>query len=60
MFSRFDVFFMIRFLNSFDEQTDYAPVDVAVAVGELLDYYGVTQNGDLYDDILELDVSIPN
>ena len=60
MFTKFDVFFMIRFLNNFGETSDYVPVDVEVAVSELLDYYGATSIGNLYDDILELDVSIPN
>lgn len=60
MFAKFDVFFMIRFLNGFDEQSDFAPVEVEIVVSELLDYYGVTSVKNLYEDILELDVSIPN
>ena len=60
MFAKFDVFFMIRFLNGFDEQSDFAPVEVEVVVSELLDYYGETSVKNLYEDILELDVSIPN
>ena len=60
MFAKFDVFFMIRFLNSFGETSGFAPVDVEVAVAELLDYYAVTRTENLYEDILELDVSIPN
>ncbi|MBQ2572910.1 MAG: hypothetical protein II575_01725 [Bacteroidales bacterium] len=60
MFAKFDVFFMIRFLNGFDEQSDFAPVEVEIVVGELLDYYDVTSVKNLYEDILELDVSISN
>lgn len=60
MFAKFDVFFMIRFLNGFDEQSDFAPVEVEVVVSELLDYYGITSVKNLYEDILELDVSISN
>ena len=60
MFAKFDVFFMIRFLNSIGEHSDYAPLDVEGAIYELLDYYGVTPTRNLYDDIFELDVSIPN
>lgn len=60
MCAKFDVFFMIRFLNGFDEQSDFAPVEVEIVVSELLDYYGVTSVKNLYEDILELDVSIPN
>ncbi len=60
MFAKFDVFFMIRFLNGFDEQSDFAPVEVEIVVSELLDYYGVTSVKNLYEDILELDVSISN
>ena len=46
--------------NTFDEQSDFAPVEVEIVVSELLDYYGVTSVKNLYEDILELDVSIPN
>lgn len=60
MFAKFDVFFMIRFLNGFDEQSDFAPVEVEIVVCELLDYYGVIRSENLYDDILELDISVPN
>lgn len=60
MCAKFDVFFMIRFLNGFDEQSDFAPVEVEIVVSELLDYYGVTSVKNLYEDILELDVSISN
>ena len=60
MFAKFDVFFMIRFLNSFDESSAYAPVEVEVAAGQLLDYYAVNHTDNLYDDILSLDVSMPN
>ena len=60
MFAKFDVFFMIRFLNGFGDQSDYAPVEVEDATCELLDYYGITPIKDLYEDILELDISIPN
>lgn len=60
MFAKFDVFFVIRFLNGFDEQSDFAPVEVEIVVSELLDYYGVTSVKNLYEDILELDVSISN
>ena len=60
MFAKFDVFFMIRFLNNFGETSHYVPVDVEIAVGELLDYYGVIRSDNLYDDILELDASVLN
>lgn len=60
MVAKFDVFFMIRFLNGFDEQSNFAPVEVEIVVSELLDYYGITSVKNLYEDILELDVSIPN
>lgn len=58
--AKFDVFFMIRFLNSFGESSTYPPVDIEIAANQLIDYYDVVRAGDLYDDIFALDVSVTN
>lgn len=60
MFAKFDVFFMIRFLNSFGEVSKYPAVEVEEAVIQLLGYYGVPSAGNIYDDIFALDMSVPN
>ena len=60
MFSRFDVFFMIRFLNSFDETSVFPPKDVQDVVAELLENYSVDVRGSFYDEILALDCSVSN
>lgn len=36
MFSKFDAFFAIRFLNSFDEQSKYPPEDVLISANKFL------------------------
>ena len=60
MFAKFDVFFMIRFLNSFDEFSEYPAVEVDDAVIHLLGYYGLSSSDNLYDDIFSLDISLQN
>ena len=60
MFAKFDVFFMIRFLNSFGESSKYPVVEVEDAVIQLLKYYGAVSSDIIYDDILALDLSESN
>lgn len=60
MFAKFDVFFMIRFLNSFGESSKYPAVEVEDAVIQLLDYYGLSYADNLYDSVFSLDVSVQN
>ncbi len=60
MFAKFDVFFMIRFLNSFGESSKYPIVEVEKAVIQLLNYYRLESSDNIYDDILALDISESN
>lgn len=60
MFTKFDVFFMIRFLNSFEKTSKFPPVEIEFAAKELLDYYDIKSNKNLYDDIFALDISCDN
>lgn len=60
MHAKFDVFFMIRFLNSIDESSAFPPEEVECVVRELLEYYWVGQTNDLYEDLYRLDLSVPN
>ena len=61
MFSKFDVFFTIRFLNSFGENSAYPSEEIELSVEKLLEYYGVVDIKDcLYDGIFKLDLSVHN
>ena len=60
MFTKFDVFFMIRFLNSFSESTIYPPEEIEVAVAKLLEFYGDNIVDDLYHKVLYLDCTTAN
>lgn len=60
MLTKFDVFFMIRFLNGFSESSTYPPEDIEVAVMKLFDNYGYNTEGDLYRNIFSLDCATSN
>jgi len=60
MISKFDVFHIIRFLNSFDDASNYPSLEVETAVILLLKYYGLSPSESIYDDIFALDLSVPN
>ena len=62
MYDRFDAFFIIKFLNSFDSKSDFPPVDVLDAARIMIaethrDAYRYTSSGlnTLYEQILFLD-----
>ena len=54
-FSKFDAFFIIKFLNSFTGNSNYFPMEVAEAGKWLLEYYEIKESGDIYDAIVRLD-----
>lgn len=58
MYDRFDAFFIIKFLNSFDKNSAFPPVDIKEAGKALLSFYGIEKSGDLYDLIVALDIHI--
>lgn len=60
MTDKFDVFFMIRFLNGFGSESKFPPQEVESAAKSLLEYYGEHESGDLYKDLLSLDVKARN
>lgn len=60
MFAKFDVFFMIRFLNSFSESKIYPPEEIEVAVVKLLEYYGDKDVENLYSKVLSIDCATAN
>ena len=60
MFTKFDVFFMIRFLNGFTESSMYPPEDIEIAAMKLLDNYGYNRGNDLYRNVLSLDCATSN
>jgi hypothetical protein len=55
LFSKFDAFWVIKFLNSFKNSTLFPPVEVGESVTSLLHYYDFTILPTLYDAILALD-----
>lgn len=60
MFTKFDVFFMIRFLNSFSESTIYPPDEIESAVAKLLDFYGDNDVENIYYKVFFLDCKTAN
>jgi hypothetical protein len=62
MYDSFDAFFIVKFLNTFGENSHYPPVDVLEASKMLLNHYGEIYDKsvgreELYNIIVSLDVS---
>jgi len=57
LFSKFDAFFFVKFLNSFTDESSYPSMDVMEAAKRLLEYYEVEGNSDIYGSIFRLDLS---
>ncbi|MDL2262155.1 glycosyltransferase [Bacteroidales bacterium OttesenSCG-928-I21] len=55
LYSKFDAFFVVKFLNSFDEKSNFPPIDVKNAASMLLQYYDKKEAENIYDTVLELD-----
>ena len=55
LFSKFDAFFIVKFLNSFDAESDYPPMDVLEAAALLLKHYKIIEIDDIYSTMLKLD-----
>ena len=58
MYDKFDAFFVVKFLKSFDEKSIFPPIDVHEAGRILLNNYGIGDVIDLYEQILSLDNNI--
>ena len=57
MYDNFDAFFIVKFLNTFNNSIIYPPVDVLEAGRTLLDYYGAGLQNDIYKEIMRLDIN---
>ena len=57
MYYNFDAFFIVKFLNTFNDSTDYPPIDVLEAGKILLHYYKVSDIHDVYEQVFLLDLS---
>jgi glycosyltransferase involved in cell wall biosynthesis len=55
LFSKFDAFFAVKFLNSFKNTTEYPPQAIGDAAGLLLKHYGFYNEENIYRSIMELD-----
>lgn len=59
IYSKFDAFFIIKFLNSFTENGNYPPTEVVESAKLLLDWYNIEYDeSDIYEKLVELDISI--
>jgi hypothetical protein len=58
MYDKFDAFFIVKFLNTFNNSRAYPPVDVMEAGRSLLRYYGIDEAEDLYETITMLDLNV--
>jgi hypothetical protein len=58
MYDHFDAFFIVKFLNTFNNSLLYPLTDVLEAGRILLNDYGVTGTNDVYEEIKLLDISI--
>ena len=58
MYDNFDAFFIVKFLNSFNNSGDYPPVDVMEAGKTLLRYYRVSEINNIYEQIFIQDLSV--
>jgi hypothetical protein len=63
MYDHFDAFFVVKFLNTFDKNSSYPPVDVLEASKMLLNHYGAVYDTfagreELYHTIASLDTGI--
>lgn len=57
MYNHFDAFFVVKFLNSFNRSADYPPMDVTEAGKAILNYYGIREISDLYEQIGSVDIN---
>ena len=55
MYDNFDAFFIVKFLNTFNNSGDYPPIDVLEAAKILLRYHKVPEIYDIYEQIFLLD-----
>jgi hypothetical protein len=56
MYDRFDAFFVVKFLNTFNNSAQYPPSEVTAAAGMLLECYGMKASLDLYSDLVLADL----
>ena len=57
LFSKFDAFFIVKFLNSFDVESNYPPINVLEVATLLLKHYKVEKIDDIYNAMLKLDLA---
>ena len=58
MYDNFDAFFIVKFLNTFNDSSDYPPIDVSEAGKILLHYYNVSEIDDIYEQIFAKDLEV--
>ncbi len=57
MYDNFDAFFIVKFLNTFNNSENYPPLDVNDAARILLNHYGIDGSDDIYEKLMLLDIN---
>jgi hypothetical protein len=57
MYDHFDAFFIVKFLNSFNQSEIYPLIDVIEAAKAVLHYYGVLTTDNIYEQIMYHDIN---
>ena len=57
MIDHFDSFFIVKFLNSFNQSEVYPPMDVLEAGKTILHHYGIQEIHDVYEQIMFQDIN---
>lgn len=55
LFSKFDAFFIVKFLNFFDGNSNYPPRDIHKNIADMFEYLGVKEYDNMMDKLLELE-----
>jgi hypothetical protein len=58
MYDKFDAFFIVKFLNSFNNSAVYPPINVLDAGKILLNDYGIDGTDDVYEKIMLQDIKL--
>ena len=58
MYDNFDAFFIVKFLNTFNNSSCYHPIDVLEAGETLLRYYNISEINDVYEQIVAKDLEV--
>ena len=58
MYDHYDAFFIVKFLNSFNNSATYPLIEISEAVNLVLQAYHITATNNLYERLMALDISM--